>query len=101
MAFTSVAKVSEVPTGKGKPVTVGGKTLALFNVEGTFYAIDGECPHRNAPLAEGEVQGKELECPWHGARFNLETGAVLCPPAKHDVKSYKVQVTGEEVQIDV
>lgn len=101
MAFTTVARVSEIPDGGGKQVSAGGKTLALFNLAGTFHAIDNECPHRNAPLAEGHLQGAELECPWHGARFNVTTGAVLCPPARQGVKTYKVQVVGEEVQVDV
>ncbi len=101
MAYTTVTTVSELPQGKGKQVTVGSKTLALFNVEGTLYAIDNECPHRNGPLAEGEVQGLEVECPWHGARFNIGTGANLCPPARQAVQSYKVQVVGDEVQIDL
>jgi nitrite reductase/ring-hydroxylating ferredoxin subunit len=101
MALTTVAKVGEIPSGGAKQVTVGNKTLALFNVAGAFYAIDNECPHRNAPLAEGQLQGLELECPWHGARFNITSGAVLCPPARQGVKAYSVQVVGDELQIDV
>ena len=101
MAFTTVARVSEVPAGGMKQVSVGGKTLALCNVGGTIHAIDNECPHRNGPLAEGQLQGTELECPWHGARFDVSTGAVLNPPARTGVKTYKVQVVGEEVQVEV
>ena len=101
MAFTTVSRVNEIPAGTGKQVSVGGKTLALFNVGGAFHAIDNECPHRNGPLSEGELQGMEVECPWHGARFNVGTGAHLCPPASQGVKSYPVQVVGQEVQIEV
>jgi nitrite reductase/ring-hydroxylating ferredoxin subunit len=101
MPFTKVALVSDIPSGKAKEVTVGGKSVALFNVNGTFRAIDNECPHRSGPLAEGVVSGEEVECPWHGARFNLGTGAHLNPPAPRGVKSYPVRVTGQDVEIDV
>lgn len=101
MAFTTVARVSEISAGGTKQVSVAGKTLALCNVGGAIHAIDNECPHRNAPLAEGTLQGTELECPWHGARFDVCTGAVLNPPARNGVKSYKVQVVGDEVQVEV
>jgi nitrite reductase/ring-hydroxylating ferredoxin subunit len=101
MAFTTVAQVADIPAGKAKQVTLNGKTVAVFNSNGTFYAIDNECPHRGGPLAEGELSGTDVECPWHGARFNITTGAHLCPPANRDVKAYRVQVIGQEVQIDV
>jgi nitrite reductase/ring-hydroxylating ferredoxin subunit len=100
MAFTTVAQVADIPAGKAKQVTVNGKTLAVFNSNGSFYAIDNECPHRGGPLAEGELSGTEVECPWHGARFNIGTGVHLCPPANRDVTAYKVQVIGQEVQVD-
>jgi nitrite reductase/ring-hydroxylating ferredoxin subunit len=101
MAFTKVATVGEVPPGRAKQVTVGGRPVALFNVDGTYYAIDDTCPHRGAPLWEGELEGTEVTCPWHGARFNVTSGAHLCPPAPKGVASYKVQVVGDEVQVDV
>ena len=101
MAFTKVATVQEVPAGKAKQVVVSGKTLALVNVDGTFYAIDDTCPHRGGPLSEGDVEGQEVTCPWHGARFDVTTGSHLCPPAPRGVTAYKVQVVGDEVQVDV
>lgn len=101
MAFVKVAAVQEVPAGKGKQVTANGRKLALFNVGGNLYAIDDTCPHRGAPLWEGDLEGHEVTCPWHGARFDVTSGAHLCPPARNDVSVYKVQVVGDEVQIDV
>jgi nitrite reductase/ring-hydroxylating ferredoxin subunit len=101
MAFSKAALVSEVPPGRGKQVTVNGKTLALFNVNGAYYAIDNECPHRGGPLAEGDLQGTTVECPWHGATFDVTTGGHLSPPAPRGVSAYKVQVVGQEVQVDV
>jgi nitrite reductase/ring-hydroxylating ferredoxin subunit len=101
MAFIKVATVGEIPEGKGMQVAAGGKALAVFRSGGAFYAIDNTCTHRGAPLAEGECAGTEVTCPWHGARFDLTTGANLCPPAPSGVSAYKVQVVGDEVQVDV
>jgi nitrite reductase/ring-hydroxylating ferredoxin subunit len=101
MAFTKVATVQEVPDGRAKQVAVNGRTIAVFNAGGTFYAIDDTCPHRGAPLWEGDLIGHEVTCPWHGARFDVTSGANLCPPARSGVTAYKVQVVGDEVQIEV
>jgi nitrite reductase/ring-hydroxylating ferredoxin subunit len=101
MAFVKAVMTSEVPPGKGKQVKVGGKTLAVFNVNGTFYAIDDTCSHRGASLAEGELEGHQVICPWHAAAFDVTSGAHLSPPARRDVACYKVQVVGDEVQVDI
>jgi nitrite reductase/ring-hydroxylating ferredoxin subunit len=101
MAFVKAATLAELPAGKAKQVTLGGKAIGLFNVGGTVYAIDDTCPHRGAPLWDGEVDGSEVTCPWHGARFDLTSGSHLCPPAHSGVASYKVQVVGDEIQVDV
>ncbi len=101
MAFTPVAKVSEVPAGTGIEVTVSGEALALFNDNGTFFATDSACSHAGAALAEGECGGGEVVCPLHGARFNLATGAALSRPASRPVKTYRVQVVGDEVQVEL
>jgi nitrite reductase/ring-hydroxylating ferredoxin subunit len=101
MAFVKAVTIEEVPPGAAKQVTINGRTLGVFNVSGTFYAIDNTCPHRGAPLSEGECEGTELICPWHGARFDLTTGAHLSPPAPKGVTAYKVQVAGSEVQVDM
>jgi nitrite reductase/ring-hydroxylating ferredoxin subunit len=101
MAFTKVARVQDIPAGRGMEVTVGGKTLAVFNDNGTFYALDNDCTHSGGPLAEGDCEGGAVVCPWHGARFNLTTGEALSRPATRGVKAYPVQVVGDEVQVDV
>jgi nitrite reductase/ring-hydroxylating ferredoxin subunit len=101
MAFTKVATVGEIPAGKAKQVTVGGRRIGVFNVAGTLHAIEDTCTHRGGPLSEGEFRGTEVVCPWHGARFDVTTGAHLSPPAPSGVASYKVQVVGDEIQVDV
>jgi nitrite reductase/ring-hydroxylating ferredoxin subunit len=101
MGFTKVGSIQEIPPGKAKPVTVNGRKIAVFNINGSFYAIEDQCTHRGAPLSEGECEGTEVICPWHGARFDLSTGSNLCPPAPRGVAAYKVQVVGDEVQVDI
>jgi len=78
--FVKVAKTDEISPGHGKLVEAGGKKIALFNVEGTFYAIDDTCTHVGGPLSEGSLDGKEVTCPWHGAIYDVTSGEVLGPP---------------------
>jgi 3-phenylpropionate/trans-cinnamate dioxygenase ferredoxin subunit len=101
MAFTKVATVGEVPPGGAKQIVVSGRQVGLFNVGGSFYALEDVCPHRGAPLSEGICEGTEVVCPWHGARFDLASGSHLSPPAPRGVASFKVQVVGDEIQIDL
>ena len=101
MPYVRVATVQELTPNQGKLVEASGKQIALFLVDGKYYAIDNTCPHRGAPLAEGVCVGAEVVCPWHSARFDLATGTHLCPPAKSGVTAYPVRVEGEEIQIDV
>ena len=101
MTFVKAANVADVQSGKGVQVNLSGKTLAVFNIDGNYFAVDGECTHRGAPLAEGACTGAVVECPWHGARFDLVSGAHLSPPAPRGLTTYKVQVVGDEVQVDI
>ena len=101
MPFVKIASVAEVPAGKSKQVALGKRLIALFNVDGVIYAVDDACPHKGAPLSQGEVHGTEVICPYHDAAFDLTTGAHLCPPAKAGVRTHKVQVVGDEIQIEV
>ena len=101
MAFVTVAHLSRLIPGQGICVQANGKKIALFLVDGKAYAIDEICPHRQAPLHEGECVGLEVVCPWHASSFSLETGAHRNPPAKTGVKAYKTQVVGDEVQVEV
>jgi nitrite reductase/ring-hydroxylating ferredoxin subunit len=85
----------------GKVVEADGQRIAVFNIGGSYYAIENTCPHRGGPLAEGMVTGEEVICPWHGSRFNVKTGSVVTPPARQRVKSFPVRVTGNDVEIDL
>jgi ferredoxin-NADP reductase/nitrite reductase/ring-hydroxylating ferredoxin subunit len=96
-----VASAAEVPPGSGKVVEANGRRIAVFNVGGRFHAIDDTCPHQGGPLSEGTLDGKVVTCPWHGARFDVTTGAVLRPPARQGVASYPVRVSGPDLLIEV
>lgn len=76
-----VATVGEVEAGQGRVVEAEGKTLALFNVDGAFYALDNACAHRGGPLGEGDLDGPTVTCPWHAWRWDVKTGANVNNPA--------------------
>ena len=99
--FVKVAKTDEVAPGQGKMVEVSGKKIALFNVEGSFHAIDDTCTHRGGPLSEGVLEGKQVACPWHGARIDVTTGGVLGPPAPQGVARYNVRVASTDIEVEV
>lgn len=99
--FIEIARTDEIVPGEAKKVEVEGRMVSLFNLEGSYWAIDDTCPHRGGPLSEGEVEGEVVTCPWHGSEFNIKTGDVLKPPARAGVKSYKVQVEGSIIMIEV
>lgn len=96
-----VATKSELVEGQGKCVTVGDKRIALFLSEGNVYAIDDTCTHEDGPLSEGELDGTEVECPWHGASFNIASGEALSAPAYEDVNAYPVTIDGDQIKVEV
>ena len=99
--FVNVAKKSAFGSQKAITVDVEGQSVAIFSVDGEYYAIGNECTHAGGSLGEGECEGTKVMCPWHGATFDIKTGAALSAPASENVKSYKVRVEGEEIQIEV
>ena len=98
--FTKVATTSEIPTGTGKVVEAGGKKIAVFNSEGTFYAIDNTCVHRGGPLGEGNLSGTTVTCPWHGWEYDVASGACLFDPSMK-VQKFDVKVQGQDVLVAV
>ncbi len=101
MAMQKAAEVATIRPGTGKVVQVGGKTLALFNLGGTFLAIDNACTHVGGPLGEGHVNGDVVTCPWHGSRFEIKTGKVVGPPATRNVATYPTRIQDGAVFVDV
>lgn len=99
--FVRVAGTEDVPVGTIKAVEVEGEPVALVNLDGTVFAVHDECTHERFPLSEGNLQGGELACLLHGARFDVRTGAVLGPPAYEPVKTYEVRVEGDDIMVAI
>ncbi|OGT27809.1 MAG: biphenyl 2,3-dioxygenase [Gammaproteobacteria bacterium RBG_16_66_13] len=99
LEFVTVANVSELPNGQRLLLDVGGDPIAVFNIAGRYFAIGDVCSHDDGPVGEGAVTDTEIECPRHGARFDLATGKVLSLPAVIDIPAYPVRVVGDEVQV--
>ena len=99
-SLTKVAKTSEIPAGRGKVVEAGGKAVAVFNCDGTFYAIDNTCVHQGGPLGEGSLSGTTVTCPWHAWEYDVTSGECqLDPTAK--VERFDVKVEGEDLLISL
>jgi len=99
LEFLTVAQVDELPSGERKLIDVDGMPIVVFNIAGEYFAIADVCSHDSGPVGEGEVEGMQIECPRHGARFDLRTGKVLSLPAVVDIPAYPVRVEGDEIQI--
>ena len=98
--FVKVASVGEVAPGSAKRVEAGGKEIAIFNCDGTFYATSNICPHQGGPLDEGMVEGTTVVCPWHAWTFDVCTGvSPVNPRAK--IETYPVKVEGNDIYISV
>jgi nitrite reductase (NADH) small subunit len=100
MGFVRVAKLMEITPGTIHEVQAEGKTIAVANVAGKFYAISNTCIHRGGPLGQGPLDGNVVTCPWHGWSFDVTTGKVSHNQAA-GVPSYPVEVRGEEIFVDI
>lgn len=97
--FVTVARVGEIPEGGVKVVRVEDQAIALFHVEGLYYALEDVCTHDGGPLAEGLLVGHAIECPRHGARFDVRSGKPLRFPAVEAVPTWAVKVEGDEILV--
>lgn len=97
--FVTVATRGEIPEGGVKVTYIDGVAVAVFHVEGEYFAMEDVCTHDGGPLAEGPLEGHVIECPRHGARFDIRTGAVKALPATSPVPTYAVRVQGEDIQV--
>ena len=98
--LTRVATTDAVTPGSGTVAEVNGKSLAVFNVEGSYFVIDNTCVHRGGPLGEGDLEGEVVTCPWHGWEYNVKTGACINNPSSC-VKAYPVVVEGSEIKAEL
>lgn len=100
MPQIKVASLSEISPGNSKVVSVADKTVALFNVENSIFAIENTCPHRGGPLGEGMLEDSIITCPWHGWQFNVKDGSSpVIPGAK--INTIKVILKGDDVYLDL
>ena len=98
--FISVLDVASLPPGQGRTVVVRGRELAVFNLNGEFFAVDNICPHKGGPLGAGLLNEERIFCPMHGWEFEVKTGACLTRPDR-PVKTHSVQVRDGQVQVCV
>jgi nitrite reductase/ring-hydroxylating ferredoxin subunit len=96
--FVTVARVGEIPDGRGRQVTVGERWVGLFHVGGRYYAVDNLCLHRGGPLSDGAIQGCVVTCPWHSWQYDLATGTLVQDPVV-GVTCHETRVVGDDVQV--
>jgi 3-phenylpropionate/trans-cinnamate dioxygenase ferredoxin subunit len=95
----TVAEVYEIPEGTVHAVTFENTPIAIFRVDGQFYAIEDRCTHADVALSDGYVEGHIVYCPLHGANFDVISGQALCPPAYEPVRTFALRLVDEFVQI--
>jgi 3-phenylpropionate/trans-cinnamate dioxygenase ferredoxin component len=98
--YVMVANVADLEPGQRLWIEFEEETVVLFNVDGRFYCIADLCTHDGGPLEEGELEGYEVECPRHGARFDVRTGAALCLPAVTPVPTYQVKIVDGDIYVE-
>lgn len=100
MPFVRAAKTADVPPGSIHEFQLNGKAVAVANVAGQFYAINGVCMHRGGPLGDGPLEGKVVTCPWHGWQYDVTTGKIGQNPSV-GVETYPTEVRGDEIFVDI
>ena len=100
MTRVRVAETGEIPAGEGRVVDAEGRSIAVFNMDGEYYAIDNTCPHRGGPLGEGDLDGAVVSCPWHAWRWDVRTGANVNNPAVA-VACYPVREDGGDLFVEL
>lgn len=99
--FVPIATVSDLPDGERLFVEIDDRELVVFNIAGDYFAIGDVCSHDDGPLGEGEVEGHDVICPRHGARFDIRSGSVTALPAVVDIPAYPVRVVGDQIEVGI
>jgi len=100
MPLVKVMNVNDLKDGEARTVTANGELIALYRVNGKFYATTNICPHKGGPLGEGALEGTVVTCPWHGWKFDVTTGISPVAPTVH-VQTFKVVIQGNNVMVEV
>lgn len=99
MEYVPVGSPDDLPNGERLFVEIDGYPIVIFNIAGGYFAIADLCSHDNGPLGDGELDGMEVVCPRHGARFDINTGRVTALPAVDDIPAYPVRVVDGQIQV--
>jgi nitrite reductase/ring-hydroxylating ferredoxin subunit len=97
--FVKVAESKDIEPSTMKVVDIEGEKVCVINIEGNYYAIGNVCTHMGGPLNEGTLEGFEVECPWHGSKFDVRSGQPTKPPARQPVSSYEVKVQDNNILV--
>jgi 3-phenylpropionate/trans-cinnamate dioxygenase ferredoxin subunit len=101
LEFIPVGEIDEVKVGERLFIEIDEKPIVILNIEGQLYAIADVCSHDDGPVGEGHLEGFEIICPRHGARFDIRTGKVLALPAFVDIPAYPVRLVGDQIEIGI
>jgi nitrite reductase/ring-hydroxylating ferredoxin subunit len=101
LVFHALASMSDVAVNSAINVTVGDREIAVFNLDGAFYALGGICTHGMARLADGYIEGELIECPKHAGTFEIKTGIAIDYPCTVNTKSYELRVEGETILVGI
>ena len=99
--WVKVARQGDIEPGRAVVVELNRKKIAVFFVNNAYYAVDDTCSHASGPLSEGEVNGLEVTCPWHGAKFNIQSGQALEEPACDNIQSYPLKMEGQDILLEI
>ncbi|HID21448.1 MAG TPA: nitrite reductase [Planctomycetaceae bacterium] len=100
--FHTVAKVGDIPEGEGRAFPVAGRAIAVFCIDGQYWAVDDVCPHQGASLASGHVEDGTVVCPWHAWRFCIRKGSWAdCPDSALGIDTFPTRVVGDEIQVEL
>ncbi|MBI9048417.1 MAG: non-heme iron oxygenase ferredoxin subunit [Anaerolineaceae bacterium] len=99
ITYYEIGPADELPVGERWFIDVAGIAIVVFNISGSYYAIEDVCTHDDSPLGEGELDGQQIVCPRHGARFDVTNGKSLTPPAVEDILHYPIRVKGGQLEI--
>lgn len=101
-SYVSIAKVGDIPPDEGRNYPVNGRMVAVFLVDGEYFAIDDACPHMGASLSAGYVENGGVTCPWHAWRFSVRDGSWLdSPKSPLRVPCHEIRVEGNDIQLRV
>ena len=99
--WKNVVDASKIPVNQNYVAIINDMAIAIFNINGIYYAIEDNCSHKGLPLSDGAIFETEIECPFHGARFCLKSGEALTPPACENIKTFNIRQENNMLQIEI